>query len=99
ALGLGKSAPDDVLKSEDVEFLSRVALMGALVLEKEKIHRAFEEQQSLVTISREMSSSLELEKFLPILLSSLRSIRRYERTILTLLDEDGKCVRRYGNSL
>ena len=98
ALGLGKSTPE-VLDNQDVEFLSRVAVMGALALEKERADRAFEEQQSLVAVSRELSSSVELEKLLPVILSSLRSIARYERTILSLLDEDGKSVHRYGDAL
>src|ERR1019366_7363921 len=50
---------------------------------KEKANRAFEEQQSLVAISRELSSSLELEKLLSVILSSIRSIARYDRAILT----------------
>jgi len=61
ALGLGKSVPE-VLNHEEVEFLSRVALMSALALEKEKATRALEEQQSLVAISSELSSSLDLER-------------------------------------
>jgi formate hydrogenlyase transcriptional activator len=98
ALGLGKTVPE-VLDSENVEFLSRVALMGALAMEKERAHRAFEEQQSLVAISRELSSSLELEELLPVILSSIRSIARYERAVLTLLDEQGKNLHRYGDAL
>ena len=98
ALGLGKNVPE-VLKGEDVEFLSRVALMGALALERDRAHRAFEEQQSLVAISRELSSSLELEKLLPLILSSVRSIARYDRAVLSLLDEDGKNVHLYGDAL
>jgi formate hydrogenlyase transcriptional activator len=98
ALGLGKNVPE-ILSAEDVEFLSRVALLGALTLEKERASRALEELQSLVTISRELSSCLELEKLLPVILSSLRSIARNDRTILCLLDEDGKNVRRYGDAL
>ena len=35
ALGLGKNVPE-ALDDEDIEFLSRVALMGALALEKEQ---------------------------------------------------------------
>ena len=73
ALGLGKSVPEE-LNGEDVEFLSRVALMGALALERDRAHRALEEQQSLVAISRELSFSLELEKLLPVILSSVRNI-------------------------
>jgi formate hydrogenlyase transcriptional activator len=98
AIGLGKNVPE-ALNNEDVEFLSRVALMGALALEKEKAQRAFEEQQSLVAISRELSSSLHLEDLLPAILSSLRSIARYDRAILCLLDEEGKNVHRYGDAL
>jgi formate hydrogenlyase transcriptional activator len=79
--------------------LSRVALMGALALERDRAHRAFEEQQSLVAISRELSSSLELEKLLPGILSSVRSIARYDRAVLSLLDEDGKNVHLYGDAL
>ncbi len=98
ALGLGKNVPEmpDVA---DVEFLSRVALMGALALEKERASRALEEHQSLLAISRELSSSLELEKLLPNILSSVRGITRYDRAILCLLDEDGKNTHLYGDAL
>ena len=98
ALGLGKNVPE-VLDNEDVDFLSRVALMGALALEKERANRAFEEQQSLVAISRELSSSLELEKLLPVILSSIRSIARYERAVLSLLDAEGKNINQHGDAL
>ena len=98
ALGLGRKVPE-ALDHEDVEFLSRVALMGALALEKERAYDAFEEQQSLVEISRALSSSLELDKLLPIILSSIRSIARYDRAVLTLLDEDGRSLHRYGDAL
>src|SRR5208337_2452121 len=57
------------------------------------------EQQSLVAIGREMSSCLELEKLLPAILSSVRSIARYDRAVLCLLDEDGKNVHVYGDAL
>jgi formate hydrogenlyase transcriptional activator len=97
ALGLGKNVPE-ALDHEDIEFLSRVALMGALALEKERAHRAFEEQQSLVAVSRELSSSLELEKLLPVILSSILSIARYKQAVLTLLDEEGQSVHRYGDA-
>ena len=97
AIGLGKSIPE-VPKSEDVEFLSTVAELSALALEKERSHRAFEEQQSLAAISRELSSSLDLDKLLLLILSSLRSIARYERAVLSLLDEDGKHLHRFGEA-
>jgi len=97
ALGLGKRIPE-VPNGEEVELLSRIAMMGAIVLEKDRAKRAFEEQQSLVTISRELSSILELEKLLPAILSSLRSIGRYQWAVLSLLGEDGNNVQPYGDS-
>src|ERR1019366_1157811 len=51
-----------------------------------------------VAISRELSSSLELEKLLPVILSSLRNIARYDRTVLGLLDDDGKNVHLFGDA-
>ena len=98
ALGLGKAVPE-VLGGEDVEFLSRVALMGAFALEKDRAYHALEEQQSLVAISRELSSNLELDKLLPVILSSVRSIARYDRAVLSLLDADGNHLRLYGDAL
>ena len=98
ALGVGKAVPEE-MNCDDIEFLSRVAVMGALALEKDRADRAIEEQQSLVAISRELSSCLELEKLLPVILSSVRSIARYDRAVLTLLDEDGKRVHCYGDAL
>jgi len=97
ALGLGKNVPE-VVSDDDVALLSRVALMGALVLEKDRAYSAFEEQQSLVAISCELSSTLELEKLLPVILSSLRSIARYDRAVLGLLDDDGKSVHLFGDA-
>jgi len=97
ALGLGKGVPGSP-NDDDVEFLSRVALMGALVLERDRAYSAFEEQQSLVAISRELSFSLELEKLLPVILSSLRNIARYDRAVLDVLDDDGKNLHLFGDA-
>jgi formate hydrogenlyase transcriptional activator len=93
-VGLGKNVPE-ILGSHDLELLSWVALMAALALENQGIHRAWEEQQSLVAIGRELSSSLDLDELLPIVLSSLRSIARYDHAVLSLLEEDGAALRIY----
>ncbi|MGD0211633.1 MAG: sigma 54-interacting transcriptional regulator [Terriglobales bacterium] len=98
AVGLGKNLPE-VPNDEDIELLSRVATMGALVLQKDRAYSAFEEQKSLVAISRELSASLELEKLLPAILASVRNIARYDRTVLCLLDEGGKNIHLYGDAL
>ncbi len=99
AIGLGKGVAGDLLEGEDAELLSHVALLGALRLEKDSVGRALEEQQSLLTISRELNSSLELEELLPAILSSLRSIPRYDRTLLFLLDGEGGSSHCYGGAL
>jgi formate hydrogenlyase transcriptional activator len=91
ALGLGKDVPE-VLDGHALEFLSWVALMAALALENQGIHRAWEEQQSLVAIGRELSSSLDLDRLLPVILSSLRSITRYDHAVLSVLEEDGDAL-------
>jgi formate hydrogenlyase transcriptional activator len=97
ALGLGRSVRE-LVSGEDVEFLSRVALLGAVALEKIKAYESFEEQRSLLEISRELSSSLELDKLLPALLASIRNIARYEQAVLSLLDADGKNVQLFGET-
>ncbi len=96
AIGIGKSVPE-ALKTEDVELLSRIALLSALNMEKARAERAFEEQQSLVAISRELSSSLQIEKLLPAILSSLRGIARYERSVLCLLEKGDEHLYLHGD--
>ncbi|HSZ60964.1 MAG TPA: sigma 54-interacting transcriptional regulator [Terriglobales bacterium] len=96
ALALGKRVPL-ASSDDDIALLSPIATMGAVVLEKDRVSRAFEEQQSLVAISREVSSILELDKLLPAILSSLRSIVRYQWAVLAVLEEDGKGVQPYGD--
>jgi formate hydrogenlyase transcriptional activator len=98
ALGLGKDVRETAT-GDDLQLLSRVATLGALVLEKDRAYRAFEEQQSLAAISRDLSSILELERLLPAILFSLRGIARYDQTILSLLDRETNLVHRYGNAL
>jgi formate hydrogenlyase transcriptional activator len=98
ALGLGKKVAE-IPTDEEVEFLSRVATIGALVLEKDRAYSALEEQKSLLAISHELSSTLDLEKLLPAIISSVRNIARYDRAVLCLLDQDGKSTYLYGDAL
>ncbi len=98
AIGIGKNIPG-TLRFEDIELLSRIALLSALNLEKEKAGKAFEEQQSLVAISQQLSTNLELEKLLPVILQSLRSIARYERSVLSLLEKGDAHVYLHGEVL
>ena len=98
AVGLGKNIPE-TLKGEDVELLSCVANIGALTQERDRAARAVEEQHSLVEISHELNSNLGLDKLLPTILSSLRRIGRYEQAVLSLLDDEGKNERLYGDAV
>jgi formate hydrogenlyase transcriptional activator len=95
ALGLGKDVPE-LFNQDDLELLTRIASIGALALEREKAYEAFEEQQSLLEISRELNSILDVDQLLLAVLSSIRKIARYERAVLALLDADGKNVLLYG---
>src|SRR5712692_8530752 len=98
ALGLGKSVPE-VLDSEDLEFFHRVAFMVSLALENQQAHRAGEEQrerlQGLVTIGRDLGSTLDLEVMTTNILSNLRGVTHHDHAALMLLEEDGKILRRY----
>ena len=96
ALGLGKYH-SDVLDVQQMEFLSRIAQMVALVVENQETHNAWKEEQarlqSLVSISRDLSSSLDLEKLVPSVLADLRQFANSDHAALMILEEDGKAVR------
>ncbi len=98
AVGLGRRTAE-TLNGDDLELLSEVARIGAIALEMERARRVFEEQQSLLAMGRQLSRSLELDTLLPAILSGMRSIARYARSVLALLDEEGKHVYLYGDPL
>jgi len=98
ALGLGKCIPD-VLDAAEMESLARVAQLAAMALENHDTHRAWEEQQDrlrgLIAIGRGLSSSLEMEKLVPAVLSNLRQIMHCDHAVVMLLEEDGKSFRKW----
>jgi formate hydrogenlyase transcriptional activator len=98
ALGLGKIAPETGVV-ESREFLNRVASVVALALENQQSRRTAEEQsqrlQSLVTIGRELTSTLDMESLVTNILSSLRVVTGHDHAALMLLEEQGKILRRY----
>jgi len=97
ALGLGRSVSDR-LAGEDIELLSHIASVGALALDNQQSGHSLTEQRSLVAISRELTATLELDRLLPVILSSVRSIVDVDRTVLSLLDESGENVYLYGEA-
>ena len=68
ALGIGWSEPE-AEGSRDLLFLQRAARLVALAVENHEIHREWQKQQSrlqsLVAISRDLSSTLEMEQLVP----------------------------------
>jgi len=96
ALGLGRTGPA-VLGAQDVEFLRGLAEMIALAVENQETRRAWEAQQeklqSVVAISRELRTSLEQEKLMPIIFANLRRIINYDHAFLELLEQDKRFLR------
>ena len=96
ALGMGKSEKETV-DLDHSQFLPRVAQMVALALENKDVHRVLHEQQeslkSLVTISQELSCSLDLERLPPIIFANLRRITNYHYATLALLEADNRSLR------
>ncbi|MBZ5550428.1 MAG: sigma 54-interacting transcriptional regulator [Acidobacteriia bacterium] len=99
ALGMGKSEKEAVDIQHSL-FLSRVAQLLALALENQDIRRALHEQQertkSLVAISQELTSSLDLERLAPIIFTNLRRIMNYDYAVLALLEADNRSLRIHG---
>jgi formate hydrogenlyase transcriptional activator len=93
-LGGNGKEPVDLQHSQ---FLSRVASMVALALENHEMQRALQQQQqrqqSLMAISQELSSSLDLERLTPIIFTNLRPIMNYDFAVLALLEPDGRSLR------
>ena len=98
AIGLGKKVPE-ILDSGDLEFFHRVAFLVSLALENQQAHRDSKEQrerlQGLVTIGRQLSSSLELETLLTLVFANVRQITGCDHTVLALLEDDRKFLRAY----
>ena len=96
ALGMGKSEKEAV-DIQHSQLLSRVAQLVALALENQDIRAALHEQQertkSLVAISQELSSSLDLERLPPIIFANLRRITNYDCAAFGLLEADGRSLR------
>jgi formate hydrogenlyase transcriptional activator len=93
ALGIGKGVPDAEVARD---FLERIARWLALAVENRQIHREWQDQQnrlqSLVAISRELSSTLELERLIPLVFANMHQITSYDHARLMLLEADGRTL-------
>ena len=94
--GFGNTAPG-VNGAGDFPFLERASRLVALAVENHEIHRDWQKQQkrlqSLVAISRELSSTLELEQLIPLVFARMRQITHYDYARLALLEPDGCSLR------
>ena len=93
ALGIGQTGPHAEVARD---FLERVVRLLALAVENRQVHRDWQEQQnrlqSLVTISHELISTLEMEQFIPLVLANMHQITNHDYARLTLLETDGRTL-------
>jgi formate hydrogenlyase transcriptional activator len=93
ALGVGKGVPDAEVGRD---YLKRIARWVAVAVENRQIHREWQDQQrrlqSLVAISRELSSTLELEQLIPLVFANMHQITSYDHARLMLLEPDGRTL-------
>jgi formate hydrogenlyase transcriptional activator len=94
AVAIGRNEPDG---DKAREFLERIASWLALAVENRQIQHDFQEQQSrlqsLVAISRGLSSTLEFEQLVPVVFTQMRQITNYHYAFLALLEADGRALR------
>jgi formate hydrogenlyase transcriptional activator len=96
ALGIGKKVAGG-LNPDDSEFFERLTFLVSLALENREAHQFSEERrnqlQGLVAIAQELTSSLELDHLLLVIVTNLRKIRNCRYAIVSLLEEDKKSLR------
>jgi len=95
-LGIGSGEPG-LNGAGDLLLLERAARLVALAVENHEIHREWQKQQSrlqsLVAISSELSSTLELEQLIPLVFARMRQITQYDYARLALLEANGHSLR------
>lgn len=98
AMGVGKATPGNPAK-QDLEFFTSAAGTVALALESQKLRSAAQERQQrlegLVSVSQNLSSSLEMETVIRRSLSELRRLMHHEHAVLMTLEEDSKTLRKF----
>jgi len=91
ALGVGEESQEGEFTGS---YLERVARWLALAVENRQLQGEWQEQhdrlQSLVAISRELSSTLDLEQLIPLVFANMRQITNYDYARLMLLNADGR---------
>ena len=91
AIGLGKYIPG-VSDPEELKFVQEVAFLVAVAIENQMARRLEEERrarlQCVLSVGQELSTSLEPDHLLPMVLTNLRRFLSYDYAAVALLDEN-----------
>lgn len=94
SIGWDRGETEDGIK---VSTLERIAGSIAIAADSRKAQAEWREQhdrmQSLVAISRELSSTLDIDQLVPMVFSRMQQITKYDCACLRLLDADGRTLR------
>jgi formate hydrogenlyase transcriptional activator len=101
ALGLGKNVPD-VLDSEYLDFVRRLASVIATALESHEANRTREGQrdrlQGLVVFARELNARVETDQLLRVIFANARRMTKCDYASVALLEGEKKFLRTHAES-
>jgi GAF domain-containing protein/multidrug resistance efflux pump len=90
---LNKKTPQGQFNQQDVEMLELLAMSGAIAIKNAQLfqsERKIKELRTLLTISREISSTLDLDRVLLAIVNLGSQVIDYKRAIIGLLDFNNK---------
>lgn len=96
ALGFGGKATEGE-GTNDLLSLERAARLVGLAVENHEVHAQWQKQknrlQQLTAISRELSSTLDMEEIIPLVLARMRQVMHYDYGRLALVEAEGRSLR------
>ena len=90
---INKKTPIGQFNQQDVEILELLAMSGAIAIKNAQLfqsERKIKELKTLLTISRELSSTLDLDRVLLAIVNLGSQVIYYKRAVIGLLDFDNK---------
>lgn len=98
ALGVA-SRTENAYGEEDERLLTRIAELTAIAVENVLSRTALEDEktrlQALVQVNRELVSSLEMQRLLPLISHSMTRVLPHDFAGVTLFDDDRKAMKAY----
>lgn len=88
---VNKVREHDLFSREDLELLVDMAIDAAIAVENARLYQAeskVKELQALLKISREIASTLDLDRILKIVVNILTSVVSYDRCSVALIEQD-----------